>query len=160
MFHSSNLKSSSLVICPSKSSTSSRGRITSMWGSKRSIRPAMLYRIWMSRRTVWSMAGRRTFRATASPPGSTARCTCAMDADAAGVSSNVVKTSPSGRPSSSSTISTACSAGNGGTRSWSFSSSTISSPGRRSRRLLMIWASLMYVGPSSSKTIRTCSQRL
>ena len=52
-----------------------------------------------------NMAPLGGYNPTSSPPGKVARWTCAMDAEARGVSSNVANSSSSGRPSSCSTVS-------------------------------------------------------
>ena len=96
--------------------------------------------------------GRCTLTITCSPViFSFARCTCPSDAAASALSENSSYTSPSGRPSSSSTICLARLVGNGGTRSCSFSSSVMNGLLRTSTRVENCWPILMNVGPSLSR---------
>ena len=55
----------------------------------------------MSARTVSSIPGLTSLTTTSSPLSSLAQCTWAMDADASGCSSRLLKTSETGRPSRS-----------------------------------------------------------
>ena len=112
----------------------------------------------MTRRFFRSMSkisfrpGRCTLTITCSPViFSFARCTCPSDAAASASSANSSYTSPSGRPSSSSTICLARLVGNGGTRSCSFSSSVMNGLLRTSTRVENCWPILMNVGPSLSR---------
>ena len=98
--------------------------------------------------------GRSTLTTTSSPLLSLAACTCAMEAAASGVSSKLKNISASGRPNARSMAPTATSLSNGGTRSWSFASSSAISTGMRSRRVDSAWPNFTKIGPSSSSARR------
>ena len=98
---------------------------------------------WRSARTSDATEGRWTFTTTDSPVVRVAAWTWAMDAAASGVRSNVANTSPSGRPSSSSTTTWTTSHGSAGTRSRHSLNSATSSAGKRPSPEEMIWPSLM-----------------
>jgi len=91
------------------------------------------------------MPGRRILIATSVPSGSSAKCTCATDADATGVRSNLRKTSSTGLPYWASSTPSAWSDGKGGTRSWSRASSLAMSGASRSRRVDSIWPNLTKI---------------
>ena len=118
-----------------------------------------------ARRASWYMSsrsasicrgafGRWTLTTTRRPFGSTARCTCPIDAAAIGVSSNSRKSCSSVRPNSDSTTSRAWSKGNGLTESWRPFSSKTTSGGTMSGRVERSWPNLTNVGPSSSSISR------
>jgi hypothetical protein len=93
-----------------------------------------------------------------SPSGvaSTARCTWPIDAVASGFSSKLTKTSR-GRAQARLDHLLDLGEGTGGTSSWSFFSSAMSSGGRTSLRVLAICPSLMKLGPRSWSTRRARS---
>ena len=82
--------------------------------------PTAVRRLRRSSRTSPAISGYCTLTATSLPPASVARCTWASEAAAMGVGSNVSKSSPVRRPSSSVITCSITSTGRGGTRSWSF----------------------------------------
>src|SRR3954467_8445819 len=96
------------------------------------------------------MPGRRIFKITATPFGSFARCTCAIEAAAKGSRSRSTKTSKGERPSACSTCGQSSSKETGVAWLCSAASSVVHAGGRRSSRVESIWPSLTKVGPSSS----------
>ena len=124
------------------------------------ILPAMYFIISMSNSIFSSISGLRTFKTTLLPSLSWAKCTCAIDALAKGISSNRMKRSSIFLPVSSSIIFLASAPGNGGTWVCSFSNSATNSSGIISGRLLKICANLIYVVPSSSTARRMRSHLL
>ena len=99
---------------------------------------------------------RCTFTTTSSPLY-LARCTCASDAAASGVSSNSSKISSGRRPSERRITAFARRVGNGGTSFCSRASSAITSAGTTSTRVLSSWPHLMNVGPSWMSVSRSFS---
>ncbi len=106
------------------------------------------------------MPGRSTLTTTSRPSWSVAACTWAIEAAASGVASKLAKISPTGRPSEVSMRATASAPSNGGTRSWSFASSSAMSAGSRSRRVETTWPNLTKIGPRSSSARRRRSPRV
>ena len=104
--------------------------------------------------TITSMPGRRTLTTTCSPPGSRAACTCANEAAPSARDENSAKTSPRGRPKSSSMRATTANSGAGGTSSWRPDSSRVISVGRRSTRMERNWPSLISTPPISTASAR------
>src|SRR5690606_17525673 len=84
-----------------------------------------------------------------------AACTWAIDADAIGVTSKEANSSSWWAPRSDSITSTTSGYGTGGTRSRHDRSSSASTSGNRPGLEATSWASLTYVGPSSSNASRT-----
>ncbi|MNV39382.1 hypothetical protein D3C71_1309590 [compost metagenome] len=101
------------------------------------------------------MPGRRIFSTTAVPSCSVARCACASEAAAMGVSSSHANTSVAGAPRSRSSCSRTCAYGSAGTAFCSSENSAIQSGGNRSTRVASTWPSLTKVGPRSSIARRT-----
>ena len=79
----------------------------------------------------WRTRGRSTFTTTSSPECRRAACTWAMDAAASASRSKLANTVSAGEPKLRSTSARACSAGKGGTSSWSFVSSWPMSGGQQ-----------------------------
>lgn len=104
------------------------------------------------------MPGRSTLTATSrtAPPGSrmVAKCTCAIDALATGVSSNCTKISPTGRRKARSMVAIATFESKGGTRSCSQASSSAMSAGSRSRRVDSTCPNFTKIGPRLSSASR------
>lgn len=100
------------------------------------------------------MPGRSTFTATGLPACSPvlifAKCTCAIEALATGTRSKSSNRTSIGAPSDFSMIDTATAESNGGTRSWSFASSSAISTGNRSRRVDSTWPNFTKIGPRLS----------
>jgi hypothetical protein len=105
------------------------------------------------------MPGRSTLTATSRPLRSTAKCTCAIDALATGSVSKLVNKVSMLAPSARSTITTASTPGNGGTRSCSLASSSATSSGSTSRRVDSTWPNLTKIGPSRSNALRSRAPR-
>jgi len=105
--------------------------------------------------------GRITFTTTSSPLRSFATCTCAIDAAASGVSSNLLEDlgdGPAVRPVRRWRAPRL--PGTGATRSWSFSSSSAMSGGSRSRRVEKRLAELHEDrGPRAPQTSRRARMR-
>ena len=99
--------------------------------------------------TVSTMPGRCTFTATASPLGRMARCTCAMEAEPSGVSSNSANSSSMGLPSSVSTCDFTSAKSRGRACVRSSPSATQYSMGSTSGWVEAIWPSLTNVVPRS-----------
>ena len=106
----------------------------------------------MSSRAISRASGRWTLTTTSRPLGSVARCTWPSEAAASGSSSNSAKRWRIWPPSSASTISVTTSNPNGSASSWSRASAVVYAGGSRSKRVDSSWPSLMYVGPSSSRS--------
>src|SRR2546427_4987004 len=153
------MRSSSSDKCRANSATTSRGFKRLPSAQKRSTRPAAESMSVRSFAITGSIPGRRILTAASVPPGSTARCTWATDALATGCSSNFSKTFATGLPNARSTSATATSPGNGGTRSWSFASSSARSAGSKSRRVESTWPNLTKMGPSASSARRSRAPR-
>ena len=98
--------------------------------------------------TCGRVPGLRIFTATSVPSISVALYTCPMEAAATGSGVITLNTSATGRPRSSSMILNASADGNGGTRSCSLVSSSITSSSTRSGRFARFWPSLTNRGPS------------
>src|SRR4051812_42387340 len=92
------------------------------------------------------MPGRRIFKITATPFGSFARCTCAIEAAAKGSRSRSTKTSKGERPSACSTCGQSSSKETGVAWLCSAASSVVHAGGSRSSRVESIWPSLTKVG--------------
>src|SRR6266571_5019324 len=155
----SRTRSSSSDKCRANSATTSRGLMRLPSAQKRSTRPAATSMSARSFSITGIIPGRRILTAASVPPGSTARCTWATDALATGCSSNFSKIFAIGLPNARSTSATASSPGNGGTRSWSFASSSARSAGKRSRRVESTWPNLTKMGPSASSARRSRAPR-
>src|SRR5438445_7627840 len=155
----SRTRSSSSDKCRANSATTSRGLRRLPSAQKRSTRPAAESMSARSFAITGIIPGRRILTAASVPPGSTARCTWATDALATGCSSNFSKTFAIDLPNARSTSATASSPGNGGTRSWSFASSSARSAGKRSRRVESTWPNLTKMGPSASSARRSRAPR-
>src|SRR6266581_2677519 len=155
----SRMRSSSSDKCRANSATTSRGLMRLPSAQKRSTRPAAESMSARSFAITGSIPGRRILTAASVPPGRTAKCTWATDALAVGRGSNFSNTSPMGLPKACSTSATASSAGNGGTWSCSFASSSARSAGSRSRRVESTWPNLTKMGPSASSARRRRTPR-
>mmetsp|Transcript_33327 Transcript_33327/g.82995 ORF Transcript_33327/g.82995 Transcript_33327/m.82995 type:complete len:310 (-) Transcript_33327:334-1263(-) len=94
---------------------------------------------------------RCTFTTTSSPVKSVARCTCAREAAASGFESKVKKSSETGFPSSFLMMAFARLAGKPGTSFCKLESSSMTSRGSTSTRVLSSCPILMNVGPSKMR---------
>ena len=99
--------------------------------------------------TVSTMPGRCTFTATTSPVGSTARCTCAMEAEPSGFSSNSANRSSMGFPSSVSICAFTSAKSSGRAFVRRLPSASQYSMGSMSGCVEAIWPSLTNVVPRS-----------
>ncbi len=98
--------------------------------------------------------GRCTLTATSAPPWVLARCTCAIEALAAGTGSSQRKSSSTGRPRPRSISWRTSPTGMGVHASWRRDSSSIQWGGSMSGRVERSWPSLMNVGPRSTRSWR------
>ena len=135
-------------------STTSTGFSRRTLGSARVAKRASQKNSARSRRNAASTPGRSTLTATSAPAspslaGTVARCTCAIEAAARGVSSKWSNNSSTGRPSPLTMVARASAAGNGGRRSRNRPRSSASSSPNRSARTESAWPSLMKLGPSA-----------
>ncbi|MDT4836183.1 hypothetical protein FQZ97_698700 [compost metagenome] len=154
----SRTRSSSSCRYLSNSPTTSRGFRRLPSGESFSIQPAIMAMRARSFSITPRMLGRSTFTATSriSPwlVRMVAKCTCAIEALAMGVSSNCTNTSLTGRRKARSMVATATAEGNGGTRSCRKASSSAMSGGSRSRRVDSTWPNFTKIGPSRSSASR------
>ena len=142
-------KSSSSSSFSANSSTSSVA-VHPMFSRHQSskMRSAAVRRIHKSKMTCGRVPGLRILTATSVPSFSVPLYTCPMDAAATGSGVMTSNTSLVGFPKSSSMIWKASEDGNGGTRSCSLVSSSMTSSSTRSGLLARFWPSLTKSGPS------------
>ena len=138
MLSASMRKSSSSTIVSAKSSTNAGGLASALILIRPIMRGASHAMTRKSLRTSAETVGLCTLTTTSSPVSSVAACTCAIDAAARGVVSNLLNTSLMRAPRSSSITRFASSKGIGGTWSRQSLNSLTSSVGNKPSPLEMI----------------------